>query len=1110
MNNFAPNDSVEVTDLFQGQVRLSKIYLYNWGSFSDLHEFDFSPNGTVVTGETGAGKTTALDAHLTLLTPTHGIRYNAAAAKERAADRDLMSYIRGAYAQERDGSGSRSVCLRPGATASLILAVYDHEDGNELSLGSMFWINGVSNQSKDIARIYFTSRTGLDPDGILKGAGNKGPRGLKEYLSDQPSTQPFSTFRDYHESALMLLGVENPNAPGLLARAMGMKEVSNLTSLLRDLVLEPSEVRAAAQTAIDGFAALKDSHEKLVEACEQDERLANMPDAVTARNEAHLEKVSITSAKNYLDIFLAEQTAAVLQVIKDELDIQVLNAEAAVQQAEREFKDIQEDHDRLTAQFAESGGNEIQVIEAKIKSLDDTVIPQVTQARVRYTKHARVAGYGEEISEVEFLNRATELPAKIEKCDEELKVFETSHIAKAAHLHNLSEEMQSLSKEIREIESRKHSSVDVRLQQCRDDLCQTLGLSREILPFAAELMEVKDGEMAWQGAIERALGRHKLRLLVPESLFRQTAVWMNTRHLGVRLSVEKVADIKGMAKFKDDGFLLKIKWKRHEYSDWLKHYMAEVDLHCVEDGDELGGRAYSITREGAIHWKYGSLDKDDRRPITDTRDWCLGFDNTRLLAERKERFQALGVEYSDCQNEKESFGQKVAKAQMVRNGLDELMSFEWTHIDVEHQLTRREFLAAERDAFLDRREDLQAIQQQLADCKVARDEAKDRVNECVADRASVRSEADRISSAFRQALEKASNGVPDQARGILTSSTELITIHNYTRAHEIADNVRKKLENGLATAINIINRCGNTINTCMVRFTDRWEHISSEWGVDKDDDTCVQHYLDYLTGLREEALPEFRDAFQELLNRQTDESLTGVLAQIEHEHAEIDERIETINGVLKRTEFQDGTYLKIVAEKHVKGNAVHLQQLTRHARQLRGSEDTDARFSAIGAVIKQLEDACNSRNIQSSEIIDPRYQRTFYAEEIDVNNGDVVNYLGSSESLSGGEKEAFAGVIVAASLAYVLTPDGFSTPAYCTVVIDEAFSNTSDERALKVLNIFKEMGLHVILVTPWKSTRVAERTTDSVIIVSKNTDSNLSYARPARWEEIPDEGELAA
>ena len=46
-------------------------------------------------------------------------------------------------------------------------------------------------------------------------------------------------------------------------------------------------------------------------------------------------------------------------------------------------------------------------------------------------------------------------------------------------------------------------------------MADALGLEEQHLPFLAELVEVNIAEADWRGAIERAIGGHRLRLLVP-------------------------------------------------------------------------------------------------------------------------------------------------------------------------------------------------------------------------------------------------------------------------------------------------------------------------------------------------------------------------------------------------------------------------------------------------------------------------------------------------------------------------------------------------------------------------------------------------------------------
>ena len=127
---------------------------------------------------------------------------------------------------------------------------------------------------------------------------------------------------------------------------------------------------------------------------------------------------------------------------------------------------------------------------------------------------------------------------------------------------------------------------------------------------------------------------------------------------------------------------------------------------------------------------------------------------------------------------------------------------------------------------------------------------------------------------------------------------------------------------------------------------------------------------------------------------------------------------------------------------------------------------------------------------------------TFYAEEVDSITEDVRDVLNSSSGKSGGEKESFAGMVVAASLAYVLTPDGHDKPVYCTVFLDEAFSNTAESVSRRVLRVFRELHIHVNLITPYKNLNLARESARSLLIAERDADSHESHLCELTWEEI--------
>jgi uncharacterized protein YPO0396 len=62
--------------------------VYNWGSFSNaIHTAEFHPNGTLITGDNGAGKSTFIDALTALLLRAGKASFNVAAAQGGTNDR---------------------------------------------------------------------------------------------------------------------------------------------------------------------------------------------------------------------------------------------------------------------------------------------------------------------------------------------------------------------------------------------------------------------------------------------------------------------------------------------------------------------------------------------------------------------------------------------------------------------------------------------------------------------------------------------------------------------------------------------------------------------------------------------------------------------------------------------------------------------------------------------------------------------------------------------------------------------------------------------------------------------------------------------------------------
>ena len=106
-----------------------------------------------------------------------------------------------------------------------------------------------------------------------------------------------------------------------------------------------------------------------------------------------------------------------------------------------------------------------------------------------------------------------------------------------AQAHNAHTRLRRTQAEYDAVRQRPGSNLPMEFQRFRAELADHLGLPETDLPFAAELVEVRQAEQAWRGAIERALGSHRLRILVPQTAMHTALQWVNQRHnrLHVRL-----------------------------------------------------------------------------------------------------------------------------------------------------------------------------------------------------------------------------------------------------------------------------------------------------------------------------------------------------------------------------------------------------------------------------------------------------------------------------------------------------------------------------------------------------------------------------------------------
>ena len=81
--------------------RLKYMEIFNWGTFDgEIYRISPEGNNSLLTGGNGSGKTTYVDALLTLLVPIKKYRfYNRSSGTDKKSERTEESYVMGAYGE---------------------------------------------------------------------------------------------------------------------------------------------------------------------------------------------------------------------------------------------------------------------------------------------------------------------------------------------------------------------------------------------------------------------------------------------------------------------------------------------------------------------------------------------------------------------------------------------------------------------------------------------------------------------------------------------------------------------------------------------------------------------------------------------------------------------------------------------------------------------------------------------------------------------------------------------------------------------------------------------------------------------------------------------------
>lgn len=1095
MMNEAQNLSLnfETDDTLSG-FRLIRLEVFNWGTFDGrVWTLQLDGKNGLLTGDIGSGKSTLVDAITTLLVPANRVAYNKAAGADNR-ERTLRSYVLGHYKSERNEvtGTAKPVSLRDHNNYSVILGVF-HNAGYDqtVTLAQVFWMKDVQGQparfflgvERDLSITADFSNFGTDMTALRKRLRGSG-------------AELYDSFPPYAAWFRRRFGIENDQALELFHQTVSMKSVGNLTDFVRSHMLEPFEIVPRIQALISHFDDLNRAHQAVLKAQQQVELLTPLVAHCQQHDELVAKVIHLRhcrdSLRGYFSQLKLELLDRQLGLLQEEWD----KVNARVQRLDGVRTEQSDQVGELKQAINDNGGDRLERLARDIREKEQRRDQRKARDE-RYRKliavlDGAVAATTDEVTFVAQQGCIRNLREDVRNRDADLQ---NTLMELGVTLRQGKQEHELL---IAEIVSLKHrrSNIDDQQIRIRAALCTALGLEADTMPFAGELIQVREEERDWEGAIERLLRGFGLSLLVPDIHYKAVAEWVDGNHLRARLvyfhvRVRKSSDLLEPSR---DSLVSKLAIKPDSlYYDWLERELAHrFNVACCVTQEQFRRETRAITRSGQIKDPGGRHEKDDRHRIDDRSRYVLGWSNNAKIAALEARQHQLEVHLGKVGSQIAGIDaeRKVLQVQLdALTRLEEFTNFEeldWVSVATEIAALEDERRKLEQasDILKQLNERLRELQQVLGKTEEKLQAARDH-------RAKVEQRLADAQALHVQTMILAQGVVIDAALVAALENMRIEALGEHQLSVESCDSreqdVRAWLQGEIDSEDGKAKRMAEKIIKMMASFKDTFKLETAE--IDTSLEAAFE-YKNLLDQLNRDDLPRFVARFKELLNVNTINEIANFNAQLARERETIKERIVHINRSLGEIDYNPGRYivleLQISPDAEIRDFQQELRICTEGA--VTGSDDaqySEAKFLQVKAIIDRFrgrEGLSEQDRRWTAKVTDVRNWFLFAASERWREDNSEYEHYSDSGGKSGGQKEKLAYTILAASLAYQfgLEWGAVRSRSFRFVVIDEAFGRGSDESAQYGLQLFQQLNLQLLIVTPLQKIHIIEPFVSSV------------------------------
>lgn len=1099
--------------------KLDYMEVWNWGTFDEtVYRLCPQGNNSLLTGANASGKSTLIDALLTLLVPLKRQRfYNQSSGVEKKGNRTEESYFFGNYGnQQQEGStGTTSLKLRGKNDRSVLLASFCNVDDRVVTLFQVRYytgeelkvVFGIARKPLSIKE-YFTK---FDQKGVWR-------KHLDKELNSGNTRRIIEFFdgpRAYEQKMLELFGMRSEKALTLFNQIVGVKVLDDLDSFIRDNMLEMQDAEEKYQELRDNFQNLMEAKINIDKTKEQIRQLEPIDALAKEIQEIDRRINELQHEKDVAAYWFASRT---VELCNEELS----RCKAELRRLDDEIKALTVEKRRLNdEQTRLSIAIERDEVGQQIKELEREIRDNELK---RNNRKQKLDGYNTLAQRVSLVVNPdasafddNRVKARSEK-DALQKQIDYELSEKRRLMLNAQDEVkkdiESHIETIRYLKDHKNNISD-RVAEIRDEIISHVGATTEEIPFVGELISVKDNEREWEYAIERILHSFALRLIVPEKYYQRVNEYVNNHDLRGRIVYQRYRGIESLREFENrqipvNSLLKKIKLKtKSQYIDWLEDRLyAEFNFACVDslaDFSHISEKA--VTKEGLIKSKGGKHEKDDRPETQGRSHYVLGWDNREKIAELKKEYEELINQQKSHKEELKRLDAQKKELEIRKEAFHDLFKYDkFDDIDWQSYAQIIQKKNEQKKQLEETNDRVKELQKQLDGVKnsIVRNEKQNEEKIRQQTRVSDRNiSIGKLRNDNAQALALMDNVDTNHFE---KTHTEILSIE-LNGIDSKRSSIQDSIEHDLIVQRNIKNKKNGECQKLISEFKYPSEEVTSkyrDWRSDVNsltgDVEYVGEYQIFLNRLYKEDLPSFEDKFQKYLQETITHNINAFRMFFENWDDSIRKTIGQLNSYLRDIDFYShpDTYIQLEATRKLSVDTADFRNLLNEAiPNLREVESNiDGRRVHFEQHIEPLMQRLQDEQWRSS-VMDVRGWFTYKAVEYYKEDSQKRNTYESMGQLSGGEKAQLTYTILGSAIAYQfgLTKQGLDS-SFRFIAIDEAFRAQDEDKARYLISLCKQLHLQLLVVTPSDNIHIVENDISYVHYVERKGNTSVLYNMP--------------